>query len=209
MYRKVLIILLSIISVDLYCMDINQRLFIAIKYNQVEEVRRLINNCANIQPTQGFQLRHPDFARGFDGHVGGHVNICDSDSYSLYKLLHFAVFHRDKEMVKLLIDKSPENFVNVCDGRGDTTLYTAIIVDDKDMVELLITKGAMVNVKNRDGSTPLHRAAQFNTKAIAVLLLEAGADKTIKNECNKTAADVAKTEEIKEIINNYIAIAKR
>lgn len=34
-------------------------------------------------------------------------------------------------------------------------------------------------------------------------------DKSIKNKKHETATDIAKTEEIKEIINNYMSMAKR
>jgi len=47
------------------------------------------------------------------------------------------------------------------------------IHDDKEIVELLIVKGADVNAKNADGHTPLDRA-NANTGKIADLLRKHG-----------------------------------
>ena len=52
----------------------------------------------------------------------------------------------------------------------------------KEIVELLIAKGADVNAKSSDGSTPLHDAAYYGRTVIAELLIAKGADVNAKDD---------------------------
>ena len=57
-------------------------------------------------------------------------------------------------------------------------MYAAVTYGQRAFVELLISKGANVNLANRHGETPVQRA--FGTqKDIVALLVAAGADVTI------------------------------
>ena len=51
----------------------------------------------------------------------------------------------------------------------------------KEIVELLIAKGADVNVKDKFGGTPLHDAAHRGRKEIAELLIDNGADLNVES----------------------------
>ena len=88
------------------------------------------------------------------------------------------------------------------DEKGKTPLHNATVLGHKEIGELLITKGADVNVKgNRTGSTPLHRAALGDRKEIAELLIAAGADVNAKNDFGSTPLDWAVDEDNTETAN--------
>ena len=63
----------------------------------------------------------------------------------------------------------------------------------KEIVELLIAKGADVNTKGVDDNTPLHSAAKFERKEIVELLIAKGADVNEKQKRygSPTALDLA------------------
>jgi len=65
---------------------------------------------------------------------------------------------------------------------------------NKEIVELLIAKGADVNVKFGNGMTPLHYAALRGRKEIAELFIANGADVNAKNDGGKTPLDEAARE---------------
>ena len=65
---------------------------------------------------------------------------------------------------------------------GDTPLLWAASFGNKEVVEMLITKGADVNAKAEEGWTPLHYATGGNDRGIAELLIANGADLNAKTE---------------------------
>ena len=59
---------------------------------------------------------------------------------------------------------------------GTTPSLWAVFAGQTETAELLITRGADVNVRHRDGGTPLHGAALFGRTGLVELLIEHGAD---------------------------------
>ena len=57
---------------------------------------------------------------------------------------------------------------------GRTPLHYAAMYGHKEVAELLIAKGANVNVKDEDGETPLDLAIKYKQTEIANLLLKHG-----------------------------------
>jgi cytohesin len=74
---------------------------------------------------------------------------------------------------------------------GRTPLRWAAWGGHKEIVELLIAKGADVNAPQNGGWTPLHCAAGKGHKEIAELLITAGADVNAKDTDNDTPLDEA------------------
>ncbi|XP_051157878.1 ankyrin-3-like [Leptopilina boulardi] len=66
-----------------------------------------------------------------------------------------------------------------------TPLHIAVILKNKKIVEILLSKGATVNTSNNEGYTPLHFAVMKNYIDIAQLLLDNGADIDIQNNINR------------------------
>jgi len=80
-----------------------------------------------------------------------------------------------------------------------TPLHWAAWRGRKEIAELLIAKGADVNVKNKDGGTPLHNAAWKGHVEIAKLLIVKNADVNAKDVEGQTPLDWAEEEKHKEI----------
>ena len=88
--------------------------------------------------------------------------------------------------------------VNAKDGYGWPPLHWPACRGHKEVVELLIEKGAGVNAKaGSSGSTPLH---EVDTKEIAELLIAKGADVNAKTNYGFTTLHFAKTREIAELL---------
>jgi FOG: Ankyrin repeat len=92
--------------------------------------------------------------------------------------------------------------VNAKTQEGETALLQAAEGGHVELVKALIQAGADVNAKDRDGQTALMAALKGereNADAVR-LLIEAKADVNAKDKSGKTALDVAKTDEIKELL---------
>ncbi len=94
-------------------------------------------------------------------------------------------------------------YINLTNRDKETPLIHAAKYGRKGMTELLLNNGALINAADFLGNTPLMIAARNGDKEIVKLLLEKGANFTVKNADNKTASDLAKTQEIKEILERF------
>jgi len=98
--------------------------------------------------------------------VSGDPTLIDARSRTGESAILTAVYHRQKEIVNLLV------------ARGATmSLFEACAAGEIERVERLIASDASaVNSLSADGWTPLHLAAFFGHTKIAELLLAHGAD---------------------------------
>ena len=74
---------------------------------------------------------------------------------------------------------------------GWTPLHKAAYEGYREIVELLIAKGADVNAKTKYGTTPLHTASDSGYKEIAELLIAKGADVNAQGITGGTPLDSA------------------
>jgi len=74
-----------------------------------------------------------------------------------------------------------------------------------DCIEGFLNSGVDVNSKDRFGYTLLHEASINGKMECVQLLLNKGANRDAKTAAGKTPSDVAKTPEIKFLIDNYVA----
>jgi ankyrin repeat protein len=111
-----------------------------------------------------------------------------------------AVYHRQKEIVNLLVSRGAamtlfeasaagelerverlledRASINACSGDGWTPLHLAAFFGHARVVELLLAHHADVTARshNANGNTPLHAALAGNHKMVAGLLIGAGCD---------------------------------
>jgi len=114
----------------------------------------------------------------------------DVKDYSAYMALQFAIFDKNTKYVKLLVDGGVD--VNtIPDDESFTPLMKASQKGYFDIVKILVSAGADVNVKDKYGQTALILTASwptgFDRLDIVKLLIEAGADVNIKNNYGYTA----------------------
>ena len=141
--------------------DENTLLSRAVKTNNIEEVKRLVE-------------------------IGADVDMQDKQSHTL---LHWAVYMNAKEITQLLLAAGA--IVNQQDNNGETPLHFAAGRNSYKTIQLLLDAGADVNQQNKSGNTPLHWAAKKNRYEIVQLLLASGAHINQQNEFGDTPLHLA------------------
>jgi ankyrin repeat protein len=95
----------------------------------------------------------------------------------LYGIVRHTFSYGGKEMGLLAKRKAKKKVgANSVELIGCTPLFYAIQLGHKDMAELLIAKGASIDLRDIAGYTPLFYAVQYGRKEIAELLISNGAD---------------------------------
>ncbi|MBA0566753.1 hypothetical protein Golob_011539 [Gossypium lobatum] len=104
-------------------------------------------------------------------HLTKSLKLRNEDARSL---LHVAVSSAHLEVVKLLSAAADESVVNGIDEEGWAPIHSAASIGNLEIMEILLSKGANVNVKNDGGRTALHYAASKGWLKIAELLISHG-----------------------------------
>ena len=119
--------------------------------------------------------------------LGASVNARGNPSYTGNATLIYAVMCRNKEIVKVLLDKG----VNVnAQGRSNRTalIYAAMNRhQDTQMLEILINAGADLNIKDAEEYTALRWAIIGKYTKLIHALIKAGADPNIKGSIGENA----------------------
>ena len=124
------------------------------------------------------------------------VSLCCASEWGFYGTrLIYAVTQNNGKLVKqILTNESRESMqINDKDRCGCTALGRAVFFGYKDMVELLLVRGADVNMQNyyamqdHDGWTALICASSYGRTEIVKLLLNYRADINIKDNNGNTA----------------------
>lgn len=138
---------------------------------------------------------------------GGDINYQDENTF--WTGLHSACYRNNFKMVKYLIEKGADPYVenrlgnaifnalinsnvleyllsigmnpNKRNSDFDTPLHIACILNDLTAIKLLIKFGAEINAMDYEGSTPLYNAVLYGKIEAVQLLLDNGADPNIPN----------------------------
>lgn len=105
-------------------------LFNAIRANNVEEFKRLLDQGAN-------------------------VNSIDSNDNN-YTPLHCAILKGNTDIVEELLRPKWRVDVNAQNSNGDTALHLAALKEREDFIHLLWERNAVSNIKNNDELTFIH-----------------------------------------------------
>jgi len=111
--------------------------------------------------------------------------------------LHSALYMKDEAKARSLIEGGAD--VSRRTSQGTTPLSRAVGVGFKDIIELLIAKGADVNAKDNWNWTPLHSAV-YGHKDIVELLITEGANVNARDGGSRTPLFYAKDQGNNEIV---------
>ena len=103
--------------------------------------------------------------------------------------LYKALLNGDNDIAKLLIERGAD--VNEM-GNTISEATPIHVVDTKELMTIIIAKGADVNSVDKNGDTPLH--AEVRNPELVQILLDNNADPNIRNRNGLTALDVARGE---------------
>jgi len=79
----------------------------------------------------------------------------------------------------------------------------AVLSNNAELVEALLEHGAKIDRKTCiDGITPLMEAARYGYMEVMAVLLKNNADISIKSKNGKTALDLARNSNVKELIKS-------
>ena len=138
----------------------------------IEEMRDALLNGANVN------IRHPDIHQDYAG----------------YSPLGIVI--GNIEAVKLLLDNGAD--VNAFCGPGEETpLHPVSASGEIEILELLISKGANINLRDKNGETPLHYAASCQQNLIIEQLIQKGADINALANCSIEAAMQSRASNLK------------
>ncbi|GLD92765.1 hypothetical protein PINS_up001344 [Pythium insidiosum] len=112
-----------------------------------------------------------------------------------------AAFDGEMEVVRKCLDQNYD--VDSCDGHKHTALSEAACQGNNDILRLLLERGADPNKVSDEKRSPLYRAAYNGHLETVTLLLESGADPRTLSKQSETAFDVAKTDEVRQCIQNW------
>jgi ankyrin repeat protein len=108
-----------------------------------------------------------------------------------------------KATKQAIADGADVNAEDPFKGLRRTPLHRAAYYGHKEIVVLLIAKGANLNVKDDRGRTPLHWAAYHGRKEIAELLITAGVDVNAEDGGGDTPLDTADNKEISALLREH------
>ena len=117
-------------------------------------------------------------------------SLLEITSELIKRFIDAARFDDFNEVINMLRVGVP---VNSQDKDGYSALYWAVFNDNTDVVDMLISKKADVNVRNSHYWTPLHAAAHNSITEMVKFLLQNGAEPSIRNNRGETALDIART----------------
>jgi ankyrin repeat protein len=109
---------------------------------------------------------------------------------------HFSATANTEKLKFLLAQSDIKKFINTAGSpSGKTALHQAALNGHQDVCELLLSKGAEINILDADKNTPLHLAVSVKDKIeqrkeVILGLVENGASVAIENKHNKTVINL-------------------
>ncbi|KAF6287479.1 ankyrin repeat domain 27 [Rhinolophus ferrumequinum] len=116
----------------------------------------------------------------------------DQDKDTIQKMCHPLCFCDDCE--KLVSGRLNDPSVVTPfsrDDRGHTPLHVAALCGQASLIDLLVSKGAVVNATDYHGSTPLHLACQKGYQSVTLLLLHYKASTDVQDNYGNTPLHLA------------------
>ena len=172
----------------------NRYLYDAIRHNDIEKVKFLIENGVDVNE-KNLLGKTPLYEAASSGYLelvkflvekGADVNAKTNNGVTA---LHDAAYNGYLEIEKFLVEKGAD--INAKTNSGRTPLHEAASGNKLEALKFLVEKNADVNAKTNDGVTPLHEAATSGNIIIIHLLVKKGADVNAKNNKGLTPFEIA------------------
>ncbi|MCX6165844.1 MAG: ankyrin repeat domain-containing protein, partial [Ignavibacteriae bacterium] len=198
--------------------DLDKQLFEAVKSNNFDDVKILVEKGANVDALDkdsgtvlmwatykgdldlvkffveiGADCKKKGVIRTANGWYGNLLSIAAGE-------LKFDLLKYYIEECKINIDDREYN-PDTKKEDGWTALHYAVYRGFVNLVVYLLEKGANINVKDYEGNTPLITSVNASESEILKILYLYGADSKIKNNDGKTASDLAKEKNKTSIIS--------
>lgn len=181
----------------------------AIDKNDFEVVELLINNERfkllnfefNYPLIQAFKTKNKDILKLLLNMKNIDLNIVDEENNSVL-ILVFDIDNKKYELTKLILEN--KNFIMINHRRDKdsfSALHLAAMHNKVDLMKLLITYGADINIKNINGGSLLHTAIGYQNVKTVEFLVEQGIDVNAKIQFGVTAINLAAYTENIEIIS--------
>lgn len=100
-----------------------------------------------------------------------------------------------------------EKINSLCDHFNSSPLHFAILQKNINAVNLLLSKGAIVNIKDYLGNTPLHYATEIGNINIIRSLINYGGNINVKNNSGLSPYNIAMNQDHREIYLYFISIS--
>lgn len=111
-------------------------------------------------------------------------------------------------MVQVLLNAGVN--INTRFASGSSALYDAALKGNDEIVCLLVSRGADVNVRESDsGTTPLYAAAAFGREQVVWTLLLWGADPNLRNRDGNTPLSAAESNGFRKVAKQIKAASSR
>ncbi|WP_353283576.1 ankyrin repeat domain-containing protein [Wolbachia endosymbiont (group A) of Pogonocherus hispidulus] len=161
--------------------ELDEKLLMAVKDNNLSEVGDLINRNANVNARDKYSWTPLHWAAFKDRlevaeflvKKGADVNVASENLYGS-RPIHIAVENNNKNIIEFLLSKGVD--VNDTDKQGYTPLHYAAWRGRSEVASLLFDKGANINAADTStsGKKPIHVAAENNSKSVIEFLLSKG-----------------------------------
>jgi ankyrin repeat protein len=110
-------------------------------------------------------------------------------------------------LVRSLVDKGA-NIDAVCSPGSRTPLHCAVLSENMDVIQYLLSKKPRVNVQNVGGMTPLHIACDRKNCDIALLLIHKGADINTLNNAGHAALHIIASHGLNSLLQNILTLPR-
>ncbi|HJW95125.1 MAG TPA: ankyrin repeat domain-containing protein [Thermoanaerobaculia bacterium] len=116
-----------------------------------------------------------------------------------FNALGLAIFFQHPEIARLLIDRGADVVAPARNAMKVAPVHAAATQGDREMMRLLLERGADPNARQQSDYTPLHSSAGRGDHETARLLVSKGADARAKAADGKTPADIARERGFNEL----------
>lgn len=106
--------------------------------------------------------------------------------------LGLAIFFGNRAFAKVLIEEGADVNLAAANPQRVTPLHAAAAVCDRELVGMLLERGADPNARQQSDYTPLHTAASRGDIEMAAMLLAHGANRDVRGTDGQSVADIAR-----------------